>query len=183
MLNKLSRSTSLFTLVLAAFLLTQPMAAFANEGYSLLDSQSGGDSGGGAHADREYYSSNKDNRFLIKVHLWGDIPLSGIHNVPDNTTLLDLIGYAGGPTGYLAESTITVTRVAKEKDSYPQSVKVEGKELVSNNTYRNMPLKAGDVIYMEAPPKSDTLIRNLTIIGAVLGIITASAAVYLVAKK
>src|SRR5580704_1805588 len=57
---------------------------------------------------REFYSSNHENRMLIRVQFWGDIGLAGIHYIPDNTTVLDLVGYAGGPGGVLEKSTITV---------------------------------------------------------------------------
>jgi hypothetical protein len=192
MIQRIAATRVLYALVLVAYFLGFPAASFAAGGgnFSLLDTPGGGPDNYIAH-DREYFSTNRENRFLIKVHVWGDVWLSGIHNVPDNSTLLDVLGFAGGPTGYLADSNITVTRAGmdkakpkeRERDPYPQTVKFEAKELVTNSSYRNMPLKDGDVIYLEAPPKVDTLSRNLTIVATVFSILATAGAVYLIAKQ
>lgn len=191
MIKKFSTSRFLCAVTLSAYLVAMPAVSVAQGGYSLLDSPSSGGSDGqyGPHVDREFFSTNKENRFLIKVHVWGDTGLAGIHHIPDNSTLLDVMGFAGGPTGYLDETTITLTRTVKEKDKdknketeRDETFRMGGKELLANASYRNMPLANGDVIYLEAPPKVDQLTRNLTIVSTIFSILATAGAVYLIAK-
>lgn len=135
---------------------------------------------------REYYSSNKDNRFLIRVHFWGDIGLSGIHYIPDDSTALDALSFAGGPVGQLGDTLLTIHRLAKGKDakvSDSQEINIPGNALVSDPIYSNFHLQSGDVLYLESPPKADNFMRNLALVSSVLGVITAGATVYLLATK
>jgi hypothetical protein len=136
---------------------------------------------------REFFSSNREKRFLIRVHVWGDVGLSGVYYVPDNTTLLDALGYAGGATGVLSKSEIALSRMVDRKDgkgaSPPQTVRIEGSELVERVDYRDMVLRNGDVIHLDSPQKTDNFMRTLSIISTGLGILTAVLGIYLVTKK
>jgi hypothetical protein len=133
---------------------------------------------------REYFSSNREKRFLIRIHIWGDVGLPGVYYLPDNTTLLDALGYAGGGTGVLKKTEIALSRLidkgAKGKD---QTVHIDGDELVERVDYRDMVLRNGDVIHLDSPPKVDNFVRTLSIVSTGLGIITAVIGVYLVTKR
>ena len=133
---------------------------------------------------REYYTSNKDNRFLIKVQVWGDSPLPGIHYIPDNTTLLELLGYAGGVGGSdYASSKITLAHTSLTANDGPSEMRVSGDDLFKKPDVRNTRLKNGDVIHIEAGGKSDTFMKTVGVISAILSVVAAAAALYLVAKK
>jgi len=136
---------------------------------------------------REFFSSNRDKRFLIRVHVWGDVGLAGVYYIPDNTTLLDVLGYAGGATGVLKNTQISVSRIFESRDPKTKPteslVQLEGEELVRRTDYRDMVLRNGDVIHLDSPPKSDNFIRTLSIVSTVLGILTAGIGIYLVTKK
>ena len=131
---------------------------------------------------REYYSSNRDRRFLVRIQVWGDTPLSGIHYVPDNSTLLDVVGLAGGPSGNFDNSTITLMRGEGEKNTAP-TISILGKELVTTGKYRDMKINNGDVIHLEAGQKSDTFMRTLTITSSILALIGTAATLYLIGRK
>lgn len=136
---------------------------------------------------REYFSSNREKRFLIRIHLWGDVGLAGVYYIPDNTTLLDAIGYAGGTTGVLSKSLIALNRVFERKDvkvaANQQTVRLDGTELMERVDYRDMVLRNGDVIHIDSPPKADNFMRTLGIVSTGLSIITAVIGVYLVTKR
>jgi hypothetical protein len=168
------KHTALITL--CAFVLAIPVQA-ERPAFSLLGKENGN--------VREFFSWNKDNRFVIRIHVWGDISLSGIHYVPDNSTLLDVVGYAGGPTGLLAGSKITINRFSNTKDRKPEEleIQIDGKRMVSETKFRNYPVQDGDVIYLESPPKADNFMRNLAIISTVLGIISTSATLFILARQ
>lgn len=131
--------------------------------------------------EREYFSSNKDNRFLVRVHVLGDVALSGVHHVPDNLSLLDLIGYAGGPNGSFADSIITLNRKATDSN-VPEEIRMDGQTLVQKVELRDLKVHDGDVVYMEAP-RTESFLRTLTIVSTILGIISTSATIYLITKK
>jgi hypothetical protein len=135
---------------------------------------------------REFFSSNRDKRFLIRIHLWGDVGLAGVYYLPDNTTLLDALGYAGGGTGVLAKTEISLSRVVESKQDKAvrteQTVKIGGDELIEKVDYRDMVLRNGDVIHLDSPPKTDHFMRALGIISTLLGITSTIIGVYLVTK-
>lgn len=136
---------------------------------------------------REYFSSNREKRFLIRIHIWGDVGSAGVYYIPDNTTLLDAVGYAGGASGVLKDTEITVSRVFESKEgkskASEQVVRLEGDELVQRLDYRDMVLRNGDVIHLDSPPKVDNFMRTLSVVSTVLGILTASIGIYLATKK
>lgn len=131
---------------------------------------------------REHYSSNRDNRFLIKVQVWGDSPVTGIFHLPDNATMIDLMGLTGGPMGVFSNTVITLTAtqdaVGARKDK-PSMLKIEGREIIDRKDYRTFPLQNGDIVTFESPPKSDHFLRTIGIIGSVLGLVTTGLTLYL----
>ncbi len=139
---------------------------------------------------REFFSSNREKRFLIRVHIWGDVSAPGVYYLPDNATLLDALGYSGGSTGVLSKTEISLSRIYDTRESKDakiaanqKTVRIDGEELVEQVSYRDMVLRNGDVIHLDSPPKVDTFMRTLSIFSTFLGIITATISVYLVTKK
>ena len=45
-----------------------------------------------------YISPGFESRLQITVHIWGEVHKPGLYVVPDNTDLVTLLSYAGGPT-------------------------------------------------------------------------------------
>ena len=134
---------------------------------------------------REYYPTNTDGRFLIKVQLWGDAPLSGIHHVPDNSTLLDLLGFAGGPSGRLSNAKVFLKRRKysllegkTESDAGAhqpvqwQTLELDGTELLEKASVKNYALASGDIVYLEVEKERDTFVRDVTIVAAITGILS-----------
>ncbi len=135
---------------------------------------------------REYYSSNWQNRFRIRIQLWGDVPLSGTHYVEDKATLLELLGYAGGTTGVLSKTDISVVRLtqnsAEKINIRPDTIRIRGTDLMSGK-FRDFQLAQGDMIYVDSTPKTDTFLRVLTVTSSILGIVASSIALYFVFNR
>ena len=160
---------------LAAYLVAIPRV-HAAEGVAVSGLSLLGDSASGSH---EYYSSNKENRFLIRVMLLGEVGATGIHYVPDNTTLLDLVALAGGPQSYLDETKIAVHHApTKIQVQLPPPFEVRADELITNPKYFSFPLANGDTITISGPPKADPFLKTLNLIGAVVGTISGLATIY-----
>jgi hypothetical protein len=65
-------------------------------GYSILPAQSiGGQSNRSSAA--QYYLG-EDDELLVPVNIWGFVRLPGQYFVPNNTNLIALLSFAGGPS-------------------------------------------------------------------------------------
>ncbi len=135
---------------------------------------------------REHYSSNRENRFLIKVQVWGDSPITGIFYLPDNATMMDLMGLTGGPSGSFDKTVISLTATQEaspvRKDK-PSLLTIEGREMIDRPDYRSFPLQNGDIIHFNSPPKTDNFLRFLSVYGSILGTITASLSLFLILRS
>lgn len=64
----------------------------------------------GKNSGSIYYSPTVKGKVLIPVHIWGEISKSGLHFIPIDTTLINGISLAGGPTGSAELENIKLTR-------------------------------------------------------------------------
>ena len=131
------------------------------------------DQQGGA---REYFTTNAGRRLTVRVQVWGEVPLSGIHHVPDNTNLLDLISYAGGPKGSLDDATIVLRRPQAS-----ESMTFTGEEFLQGDKARKVVVKAGDVVYVNID-RGDDFIENLTVVSTVTGVVSSLILTYLLVR-
>lgn len=152
--------------ICSAALLAKPVAAQSLDGDKAVSA-------------REYFSTNTRGRLLVGIQVWGNVALSGIHHVPDDTSLPMLLGLAGGPTGPLSRTTVTYYEASEKAGTLRQ---LKGADLYSPAAYRDFKLKSGDFVYVEVEPERDTLMRNLGIVSAVTGIVSAGLALYLVGQ-
>lgn len=126
---------------------------------------------------REFFASNRQKRFLMKVHVWGDVPQAGVYYVPDNATLLDVLGYAGGPLGLISSSDVTLNRM-DAKSKVMESNTFPGADLVMRPELRKDLAREGDVVFVDSPERTDQTGRILQIISVTAGILAAGAAIY-----
>jgi len=112
----------------------------------------------------------------IKVSIWGYARYPGRYVVPINTTLMDLISYAGGPTTDADLEDIRLYRV--NEDSTHKILRFNYNDLLwedslkSNRT--NFPeLQAGDVLLLPGEPRlffRETLSIYLSIFSALISL-------------
>lgn len=116
----------------------------------------------------------------IKVSLWGFVKFPGRYTVPINTTLLDLLSYAGGP---LIDANLNDIRLYKgvNEGGAQEDVKIikyDYDALLWNNEKSIMPaenptLEAGDVVIMPGEPKyffRDNLSMWLSVVSALISL-------------
>jgi len=134
---------------------------------------------------REFYSTNRENRFLIKVHIWGDASQTGVYFVPDNTTMMDIMSLTGGPMGVFDKTVIslTATQPNPPKKERVTNLRIDGRDILEKAEYRNFVLQNGDVIHIDSPAASDTFMKSIGIISSVLGLVTTGLSIYLVTKS
>ena len=64
---------------------------------------------------KENYSMNSSQQLLIEVHVWGEVNKPGVYQVPDGSTVLDVISAAGGPTGFAALSRVRLSHTPEHR--------------------------------------------------------------------
>lgn len=68
------------------------------------------------------YILGDEERLEMIVAIWGEVQKPGEHRVPYNTSLVELISIAGGPTRSANLSRVQLTRHAQEWNMSPQTI-------------------------------------------------------------
>ena len=115
----------------------------------------------GAQENRFNYSGGfydySDPRYVnIMVNIWGYVRFPGKYYVPEQSKLIDLISYAGGPTPDAFLDDIRLYRTDENGKTIFQKFNIEqlmyGK--VKDPGLENIPkLKAGDIVMIPGEPK------------------------------
>jgi len=94
----------------------------------------------------QYYISRKEaiDELLIRVNVWGYVAKPGQYLVPDNTDLISLLSYAGGPT---EDARIDAIRLIRTVEGKRQVTEVDLKELLEGGSSEEVPvLMPGDTV-------------------------------------
>ena len=62
-----------------------------------------------AKFQKESFRMDASQQLLIEVHVWGEVNKPGSYQVPDGSTMLDVISVAGGPTQYAALTRVRLS--------------------------------------------------------------------------
>lgn len=110
-----------------------------------------------------YYSPSVKGKVLIPVHFWGQIKNTGLHFVPVDTSLINGISLAGGPssTAEFEDVYVTTKRNGKrEKFNFDIS---EGGDI----DIEDFKLQPGDTVFI---PK-DNFFQNRTYYTSLFGVV------------
>ncbi|MBC97484.1 MAG: hypothetical protein CME63_07025 [Halobacteriovoraceae bacterium] len=99
----------------------------------------------GKKAGSIFYSPSVKGKVLIPVHMWGEIKNSGLHFVPLDTSLINGLSLAGGPTSNSNLESVVVTTTREGKREKLQFDVSEGGDLA----LEDFKLKPGDTIFVE----------------------------------
>ncbi len=103
--------------------------------------------GGATNRASQYYLGREDE-LLIPVNVWGFVKNPGQYMVPNNTDLISLLSYAGGPNENAKISTIKIVRNDPKRGN--QVWKVDVKRFLDTADYRLIPaLKPNDTIIVK----------------------------------
>jgi protein involved in polysaccharide export with SLBB domain len=109
-----------------------------------------------------FFSPSVKGKVLIPVHFWGEVKNSGLHFVPVNTTFLNGLSMAGGPSSSAKLADVKLTR--KNKDKF-KVFKYDISDGGSTNAYSET-LQPGDSIFV---PK-DQYIENRAYYTGLIGV-------------
>lgn len=91
-----------------------------------------------------YISPGYESRLQITVHIWGEVHKPGLYVVPDNTDLVTLLSYAGGPTKNARVSSVKLIRTTEGSD---QVEEIDFKDYISHgNPDATLVLQPGDTV-------------------------------------
>lgn len=103
---------------------------------------------GGAMSRASQYYLGREDELLIPVNVWGFVKNPGQYMVPNNTDLIALLSYAGGPNENAKISTIKIVRNDPKRGN--QVWKVDVKKYLDTADSRLIPpLKPGDTIIVK----------------------------------
>ena len=158
MLSKLTQSVIIHSLCLALLL---PHTLIAQSG----------------KGSNEYFTTNPKGRLLIKLQVWGDVSAPGIYNVPDTTTLVELMGHLGGPQGSLGDVKVIIRRLVEEDGSFRRQIaEFSGEDLLTSDEAASVILKQDDIIYVES---GMTFMEGMSVVNGVTGVINSVLLLYL----
>ncbi|NCN27143.1 hypothetical protein GW915_06155 [bacterium] len=126
------------------------------------------DIGNAPSGQTQYSFKPVDERNLIPIRVIGEVGKPGVHYVPRNANLIDLLSLAGGPTSRAEISGITIRSV---RSGTEEMIAIDGKKLFgrSKNLIAAPKLFPNDVVYIpiDQPLISDDTARLVTVLGAI----------------
>lgn len=123
-----------------------------------------------------YFDYSDPGTVNIKVAVWGYVKYPGRYTIPINTTMIDLISYAGGP---VVDANLDDIRLYKVDDNSNQEMtKYNYNDLLWSEGLMNTPekipgLEAGDVLVVPGEPKyffRENLSMWLSILSALISL-------------
>ena len=99
-----------------------------------------------ASAGSEYISGAQPGAVLMKVNLWGAVRKPGIHHVPSNTDLIELISFAGGPTPVALLDDVIIKR---DTGKSRKRISVDVEQIIKGSSNHNILLEPNDIIVIE----------------------------------
>lgn len=117
------------------------------------------------------------NPLAANVKVLGAVENPGSHEIFFQTTLLDILFMAGGPT---EDANLNNIKIISQSGQNPQQVRINIKELLKSNSFKNIPLvMPGDVIYVSKKRvnwrRLIDLARDLTTFATLFYLISVSA--------
>jgi hypothetical protein len=95
-------------------------------------------------AAQYYVQSESESQLQIKVYIWGQVLRPGLYQVPDNTDLVALLSFAGGPT---EEARLTMVRIVRGDPDNQEVLEINVKNFLKNGQVNEIPvLKPGDTV-------------------------------------
>jgi hypothetical protein len=101
---------------------------------------------------KESFRMDASQQLLIEVHVWGEVNKPGSYQVPDGSTMLDVISVAGGPTQYAA---LTRVRLSHAPGPVPRIQTVDlDRYLTRERAVLPPVLKPGDAVLVPRNARS-----------------------------
>ncbi len=95
-------------------------------------------------AAQYYVQPGSISQLQINVKIWGQVLRPGLYLVPDQTDIVDLLSYAGGPTDVANLDEVVIVRNTRDQS---QIIKVSIKKYLNDGNIDDIPiLMPGDTV-------------------------------------
>jgi len=127
---------------------------------------------GSSSGQAEFFNSNRDKRMQIQVSILSGVARPGVHQIPDNTSLLDALALAGGLTADADFEGVHVRRRSLANKGQFETLQFDVEDLVQDSKPSPI-LQNYDTIVIDPRPKTDQkLMTALAIIASTVGIVS-----------
>jgi hypothetical protein len=121
----------------------------------------------------EYISGYYRGAVLMPVRIWGAVKQPGLHHIPSDTDLLQLVTLAGGPNTDADLSEVIVKRMTPKGQSV---IRVNLDELIQSSQATTLALEPNDIIVLPATANwiSANTLTAISVVTSVVGIVASS---------
>lgn len=116
-----------------------------------------------------YYSPSVKGKILIPVNIWGEVKRSGLHFVPLETSLVEGLSFAGGPTNNGKLDTVKLSR----RDGQNINSEIYDLSQGGNDKANLRLLKPGDTIFIEKSTFSEDRAYYTSLFGVIATILSS----------
>jgi DNA uptake protein ComE-like DNA-binding protein len=124
----------------------------------------------------EYFNTNKDARFEVKVNMVGGVQLPGVYHLPDNTNLLEAIALAGGTVPNADLSNVYIKR--QEPNGTFETFHYDVGKMVADKDVHLPPIGDHDTVLVETSNANQNWVLALSILSAALGVLATGYVFY-----
>ena len=124
-----------------------------------------------------FYSPSVKGKVLIPVNFWGSVSRPGLHFVPVDSSLIQGLSFAGGPTSSAKTNNVRLSRVVgNETENKVYDLTAGGDPFTSSR------LQPGDVIFVEKDTFTENRAYYTSLIGVAISLLS-SILIYRQVKK
>lgn len=123
------------------------------------------------------------NGYTIKIQIWGEVGNPGVHFVPVDASLLDVLSMAGGPLDNAALSRVRLIDLADSINSHTgREVIIDLEDFLQSGKFEIEPILKHDMIIIIPKNKMARFFDSLPGVLNVLNILSVSILLYSVFK-
>jgi DNA uptake protein ComE-like DNA-binding protein len=124
----------------------------------------------------EYFNTNKDQRFEVKVNMVGGVQMPGVYHLPDNTNLLEAIALAGGTVNNADLTNVYIKRPTTNGNF--ETYHYDLSKMVADKEVHLPPIGDHDTVLVETSNSSQNWVLALSILSAALGVLATGYVFY-----
>lgn len=128
------------------------------------------------HSGSIFYNNSVRNKFLIPVHMWGDIKQSGLHFIPTDTTLIKGLSLAGGPSNSANLNDIVVIRNSPDGKFKETSFDLSDGGDAKAHQFK---MESGDTVFI----RKETFYENRNYYTSLIGIFLTVLSTFVIVQK
>lgn len=158
------------TLIRSGLLALLFAVAGATSAWAQLDASFGGRQ---SLSSTAYYYISKAGEITMPVNLWGAVKNPGRYEIPISTDLVELLSFAGGPTGNATMDEVRIIRTVRRDNLMRKVEFVVNLDEMQKLDEKALDLEPGDTVIMEG---AEMTFRDYALVISTVAAVTAAIA-------